>query len=131
MILYTTHFRLRDSKFEALSRRDIHNLANGGAVLNLHTEPPFNEIAQLEKSDPRWRGTIIQIEFKEIFPDVGTPWVRDPENPCSVFLPGPRGSQVACAGDGHYLCRECCHCMEDKEDETQEAATEEEGSSTE
>jgi hypothetical protein len=33
---------------------------------------------------------------------------RDPENPCTEFVPGtPRGTSYDCDGDGHYMCREC------------------------
>lgn len=43
---------------------------------------------------------------------VGTPTIRDPQSPCSVFEPG-RHAGFRCPGDGHYLCGECCHYDEE------------------
>jgi len=48
-------------------------------------------------------------------PPVGLPLMRDPNFPCNVFEPGPRGG-FRCFGDGHYLCHECAHFVPDIED---------------
>ena len=37
---------------------------------------------------------------------VGTPGVRDPNNPCDMFSPG-KPTNGGCQGDGHYLCAGC------------------------
>jgi hypothetical protein len=41
----------------------------------------------------------------------GIPLLRDPEGPCTFYEPRRRelGDFSDCQGDGHYLCRECCH----------------------
>jgi hypothetical protein len=43
--------------------------------------------------------------------------MRDPENRCHAYEPRPRelNDFRDCQGDGHYLCKECCHFV--KEDE--------------
>lgn len=38
----------------------------------------------------------------------GVPGNRDPSAPCTSYDPRKREGFV-CPGDGHYLCRECCH----------------------
>lgn len=39
------------------------------------------------------------------------PGIRDPDNPCTEFIPGQpsgvSGSAFGCESDGHYLCGEC------------------------
>lgn len=42
---------------------------------------------------------------------VGIPGNRDPESPCDVYAPRPRrwNDFADCQGDGHFLCKECCH----------------------
>lgn len=41
----------------------------------------------------------------------GVPGNRDPSHPCDYYSPRPRllSDFSDCQGDGHYLCRECCH----------------------
>lgn len=41
----------------------------------------------------------------------GVPSIRDPSAPCPAYSPRDRqaGDFSDCRGDGHYLCRECCH----------------------
>lgn len=48
----------------------------------------------------------------------GLPGIRDRLNRCGVFEPRPRqpGDFRDCAGDGHYLCKECCHYQPAHED---------------
>lgn len=45
----------------------------------------------------------------------GAPGIRDPENPCSEFQPGPTSPSARCETDGHYLCDECEHKRPDEE----------------
>ena len=42
---------------------------------------------------------------------VGIPWQRDPENPCKFYEPFKRSpnSWHDCETDGHYLCKQCFH----------------------
>lgn len=49
----------------------------------------------------------------------GIPLMRDPDNRCEIFEPRPRldGDFHDCHGDGHYLCRECCHFVDQNETE--------------
>jgi hypothetical protein len=49
---------------------------------------------------------------------VGIPGNRDPDFPCEAFEPIPRDKYAwaDCETDGHYLCAECCHKKETKED---------------
>lgn len=43
-----------------------------------------------------------------LLPQIGTPGVRDTENPCEDFAPdGERTG--SCAPDGHYMCLKCRH----------------------
>lgn len=41
----------------------------------------------------------------------GIPGNRDPASPCTAYAPRSKisGDFEDCLGDGHYLCRECCH----------------------
>lgn len=58
---------------------------------------------------------------------VGLPGRRDPEHPCEFYSPGgspadhrrPRSLVVLhqCAGDGHYLCRQCFYLREEADEE--------------
>ena len=55
---------------------------------------------------------------------VGVPGNRDPKFPCDHYDPRPPGYREIgfgweCEGDGHYLCRECCHWLiwAEREDE--------------
>lgn len=54
-----------------------------------------------------WRLAAKPIELA---PD-GLPGIRDRDNRCNVFEPRPRQPRDFhdCHGDGHYLCKECCH----------------------
>lgn len=49
----------------------------------------------------RWKKLEAQLNGRVAFGDAG---VRDPENPCESFEPV---ATKDCAGDGHYMCREC------------------------
>jgi hypothetical protein len=44
-------------------------------------------------------------------PEAGLPLMRDPDSPCNHYAPRDRqaGDWHDCQGDGHYLCRQCCH----------------------
>lgn len=41
----------------------------------------------------------------------GLPHMRDPDSRCHVFEPRKQhaGDFADCEGDGHYLCKQCCH----------------------
>jgi hypothetical protein len=41
----------------------------------------------------------------------GLPHIRDTDSRCDAYEPRPRqpGDFYDCGGDGHYLCKECCH----------------------
>lgn len=40
----------------------------------------------------------------------GIPTIRDPDAKCTGYEPRKRkGGDWDCVGDGHYLCKECCH----------------------
>lgn len=47
----------------------------------------------------------------------GLPGIRDRDNRCHAFEPRERqfGDFADCSGDGHYLCKECCHLWKDSE----------------
>jgi hypothetical protein len=62
-----------------------------------------------------WRAVALFAYRRWAVPNgrkpVGLPGNRDPENPCVVYEPRPvePGDFADCQGDGHYLCKECCH----------------------
>lgn len=70
-----------------------------------------------------WRSVALFAYRRWVRPGgpkpVGIPGNRDPDNPCRVFEPRPRrpGDFADCLGDGHYLCRECCHKDRDRDPE--------------
>lgn len=41
----------------------------------------------------------------------GLPFMRDPESRCHCYEPREKRAIDfgGCEGDGHYLCKECCH----------------------
>jgi hypothetical protein len=45
----------------------------------------------------------------------GVPGNRDPDDPCPAYAPRPRkwNDFPDCLGDGHHLCRGCCHLGRD------------------
>lgn len=50
---------------------------------------------------------------------VGLPYMRDPDNRCPIYEPRKRmpGDFRQCYGDGHFLCKECCHYEPEEESE--------------
>jgi hypothetical protein len=63
---------------------------------------------------PFWRWLAIFAYRRRAVPGpkpVGVPFHRDPDDPCHVYE--PRAARPAdwadCQGDGHHLCRGCCH----------------------
>lgn len=65
-----------------------------------------------------WRITLFAWRrFADATPKsrmpTGVPFNRDPKSPCSLYEPRDRqpGDYGDCEGDGHYLCRECCHLL--------------------
>lgn len=54
-----------------------------------------------------WRLAAKPIEQA---PD-GLPGIRDRNSRCNIFEPRKRqpGDFADCSGDGHYLCKKCCH----------------------
>lgn len=50
----------------------------------------------------------------------GTPGVRDVDNPCSMFQPGPVLYSAGCETDGHYICDECEHSAPRRRRETED-----------
>jgi len=55
-----------------------------------------------------WRKVAMPIDGKN---KIGLPRYRDPDNVCDYYEPRkPRlGDFQDCNGDGHYLCKVCCH----------------------
>jgi hypothetical protein len=53
-------------------------------------------------------------------PPTGIPNMRDPEARCPAYEPRPRKKFLdwgSCQTDGHYLCNECCHRVEQRDDD--------------
>lgn len=64
-----------------------------------------------------WILRILYSRFerkKSKFPD-GIPTVRDIRNRCAAFeYECHHWTNTDCLGDGHYLCKECCHLDRDE-----------------
>lgn len=61
-----------------------------------------------------YRRYIRRSEDNGVRP-VGIPGNRDPQNPCTAFVPSrASGFRRDCEGDGHYLCRECALLRRDE-----------------
>jgi hypothetical protein len=122
MILYTLHFRKRGATRYPLTKRDLDELISCGST-NWFLDPPFKQVQEMERtadsSDKEWEVSIVQAEFTEIFPSIGTAHVRDPDSPCTAFIPGDPDPYNRCEGDGHYLCKECALYRSD-DDEAKE-----------
>lgn len=61
-----------------------------------------------------WRAVALFAYRRWVTPGtikpVGIPGNRDPVSPCAGYEPVKRaGYTWDCQGDGHYLCKACCH----------------------
>lgn len=74
---------------------------------------------------------VYRFSYRRLVPTggrvpVGIPGMRDPESKCEWYSPTGRrhsirgqmqGGWFECAGDGHYLCKECHHYTPNPRDE--------------
>jgi len=66
---------------------------------------------------------LLRFAYKKLLiinsriPD-GVPGIRDSSSKCSGYEPREHklSDWADCASDGHYLCKECCHLAEPKEE---------------
>jgi hypothetical protein len=81
----------------------------------LYTEAPISQLKYWE--DNIQEACIVTYELHEVLDvRVGVRGIRDPDCPCTEFLPGPPDRFGNCETDGHYMCRECSH-MKDPDDD--------------
>jgi hypothetical protein len=84
--------QFKDHEIECLEREVEH--------LKLRCKTLSDELRSLVS------GEEIDLEGK-----VGDPHVRDPDTPCSEYVPGiPEGD---CETDGHFMCCECRECSKE------------------
>lgn len=56
----------------------------------------------------------VKAEGEDQKKPVGVPFQRDPDNPCNMYRPlKHQGYFSECEGDGHYLCKNCVHFIQD------------------
>jgi len=66
---------------------------------------PYRPLTRLERVLEDGRIFPLPPKLTVFDPGCGVKGIRDSDNPCEVFDPGPASGD--CQTDGHYLCIEC------------------------